>query len=232
MNGTFCPHCGFQRQGDAGACPSCGYGQGDRRESPEAGHPPPLAVRVFTSEPSPDQTPTIAYAPVGGRPGPQHPDYLQVARRQRYTLFLILAWILTYVAMFISVSMSTKPVVGIPIVFVFMSILQMLMLFAALVFAIFLMVSLRIHWAGIVVASILLLLPFLNLLTVLLINGYATRKLKKAGVRVGLLGGNLDDARRVVSSDLCRVCGYSKIGNVSGICPECGTPLYVAQPVT
>jgi uncharacterized RDD family membrane protein YckC len=29
----------------------------------------------------------------------------------------------------------------------------------------------------------------------------------------------------------CLACGYNLIGNVSGVCPECGTPLPVAQPV-
>jgi hypothetical protein len=44
----------------------------------------------------------------------------------------------------------------------------------------------------------------------------------RAGLRPGLLG--VSD-RRVLARfgpHVCRVCGYSLIGNVSGVCPECG----------
>jgi hypothetical protein len=30
--------------------------------------------------------------------------------------------------------------------------------------------------------------------------------------------------RLVLSRTLCATCGYNLMGNVSGICPECGTP--------
>ncbi len=38
----------------------------------------------------------------------------------------------------------------------------------------------------------------------------------------------LDRVRRFVNPQECRACGYDLTGNISGICPECGTsvPLY------
>jgi hypothetical protein len=32
-------------------------------------------------------------------------------------------------------------------------------------------------------------------------------------------------ARRRMSRGLCAACGYPLTGNVSGVCPECGTPV-------
>jgi hypothetical protein len=37
--------------------------------------------------------------------------------------------------------------------------------------------------------------------------------------------------RRSFSRECCRNCGYCLIGNVSGVCPECGGPIRVTQAV-
>jgi len=41
-----------------------------------------------------------------------------------------------------------------------------------------------------------------------------------------LIGWAIDGIRRRrAPPDACRKCGYNLTGNVSGICPECGTPI-------
>jgi hypothetical protein len=48
---------------------------------------------------------------------------------------------------------------------------------------------------------------------------------------VGVLSGmiahaKLRAARRRRRLNLCPSCGYCLIGNISGVCPECGTPAW------
>jgi rubrerythrin len=43
-------------------------------------------------------------------------------------------------------------------------------------------------------------------------------------VATGCTAGRLFRAR-AIPDGLCRQCGYSLAGNVSGVCPECGTPI-------
>ena len=48
------------------------------------------------------------------------------------------------------------------------------------------------------------------------------------GSSMMLLAGWVNPPRRKIVAGFCRRCGYNLTGNVSGICPECGTP--IAKP--
>ncbi len=72
---------------------------------------------------------------------------------------------------------------------------------------------------------LLLFLPYFGLLMLLAANQQATRALSRAGLRVGLLGVPDEQVVRLLGLYRCRACGYSLIGNTSGRCPECGTPV-------
>ncbi len=75
---------------------------------------------------------------------------------------------------------------------------------------------------------LLLFTPCMGVVGLVGVSMYATRVLRRAGIPVGLHGARDADVQRHVSYLHCHVCGYLLIGNVSGICPECGTP--VAEP--
>ena len=81
------------------------------------------------------------------------------------------------------------------------------------------------HILMIILCGILTLAPCANLLLLVLVNMSVTRTLRRAGIRVGFLGANLDEVERVLNPMLCKSCGYDLTGNVSGICPECGRPI-------
>jgi hypothetical protein len=67
-----------------------------------------------------------------------------------------------------------------------------------------------------------MLAPSVDLILLVLINESATITLREAGLRVGLTGVKQDDLERVLNPALCTGCGYELMGNVSGICHECG----------
>ncbi|HPM25002.1 MAG TPA: hypothetical protein PLP66_13930, partial [Phycisphaerae bacterium] len=76
-----------------------------------------------------------------------------------------------------------------------------------------------------VLYTILMFAPCVNLIILLVINQQATAVLRKAGLRVGLMGVKDEQVVRLLGLYCCRKCSYSLIGNVSGVCPECGTPV-------
>lgn len=52
-------------------------------------------------------------------------------------------------------------------------------------------------------------------------SGRVSRLLKKAGVRVGLMGASNEELRRLRTGD-CFHCGYDMAGLPTPVCPECG----------
>lgn len=79
-----------------------------------------------------------------------------------------------------------------------------------------------------------LLMPMAGVFILLGVNRFATTALREAGLRVSLMGVKDEEVVRILCSYLCRKCGYNLTGNVSGRCPECGTPVPqppLAQPV-
>ena len=85
--------------------------------------------------------------------------------------------------------------------------------------------AMRRHIVVICLYGLLMFAPCVNLVILLLVNSLATRVLRKAGLSVGLMGVKDEDVVRLLSPNLCRKCAYNLTGNVSGRCPECGTPI-------
>ncbi len=81
------------------------------------------------------------------------------------------------------------------------------------------------HILLIILCGLLMLAPCANMLILVIVNMSATRALRRAGVRVALMGVKDEDVERIINPDLCTGCGYNLTGNVSGYCPECGRAL-------
>lgn len=88
-----------------------------------------------------------------------------------------------------------------------------------------LLTALRRHILMRMLYILLLFLPYVGVLMLLAANQQATWALSRAGLRVGLLGVPDEQVIRLLGLYRCRACGYSLIGNTSGRCPECGTPV-------
>ncbi|MCH8253158.1 MAG: hypothetical protein IID36_11960 [Planctomycetes bacterium] len=81
------------------------------------------------------------------------------------------------------------------------------------------------HILMVIACGILMVAPCGNLLVLLLVNMSVTRTLRRAGLRVGLLGVDPKEVERIINPGLCSSCGYDLTGNTSGVCPECGKEL-------
>lgn len=84
------------------------------------------------------------------------------------------------------------------------------------------MASLGRHIVLRIFVCFLMFLPLISLLVLLRYNRKATRLLRDAGLKVGLMGASDEQILRVLSVNRCHTCGYDLTGNVSGRCPECG----------
>jgi hypothetical protein len=80
-----------------------------------------------------------------------------------------------------------------------------------------------------VVGCLVMLFPIAGLLLMVAVNARATKVLRLAGVRVGLLGVSKDDIGKLVLG-ACRGCGYDIRGLPSPVCPECGRPIETPIP--
>jgi hypothetical protein len=190
-------------------CPYCG------ESLPPA---PVLDVPIAAAAP-PSPAPPTATAPP---PHNAKTDLRALAQRQRWVLWVFLAGIvvnlLTLPGPITPVQSSFGPVGVILIGVVGLGIVMALVVLVVLL----LVAQGTTHWILIVLCGILMLCPCVNLLVLLFINSSVTRTLKKAGIRVGLLGARAADVERAVNPAICKRCGYDLTGNVSGVCPECG----------
>jgi hypothetical protein len=154
-------------------------------------------------------------------------DLLVVASRQRFLIRLILVYIFTYLGLMFCF------IARLPALFLILFPLILLVLNVVVLVAIInLLAALQYN----VIVRILwifgLFIPLVNLVLLLSANRQATKILKRTGIKVGFMGAPHEDVLRMVSSDLCKHCFYDMTGNVSGICPECGTPwIRPARPV-
>jgi len=82
--------------------------------------------------------------------------------------------------------------------------------------------ALNAHIVTKLLCGLVAIAPCANLIMLLVVNGWATRILMRAGVRVGFMGASDQEVLRHISPYICRGCGYNLFGNVSGRCPECG----------
>ena len=140
-------------------------------------------------------------------------DLPTVAVIQRQLLWLILFMILMW---FAAIALVQYPV----------AVLIVLLLRLAIHFGALIQVT-RLCYAtgtGIVVTilvAFLMLLPLLNLIIMLVVNVQATGQLKRAGLRVGLMGASPDQLVKL-REGACNGCGYDLAGLDASICPECG----------
>ena len=157
-------------------------------------------------------------------------DLRKLAYRQRWLLWLML---LTIAAQFLpTLFMSFR---GPGLINPMVSVLLVLIQIAAAIFmavgVIRVLTAKGTHVAVVIICAILMLAPCANLLLLLLINMSTTRTLRRAGLHVGLMGVKPDEIERVLDPNLCKKCGYNLTGNVSGICPECGSELSLTPPM-
>ena len=151
-------------------------------------------------------------------------DIRLVARRQRQMLGLVGCCFITMCWPCLPFPFSNV-VASQPIVAVLFFALMVLMRFAVIVATLMVMRALRTNVIVICVMAIVMLVPLVNLAVLFMENSHATKLLKKHGLRVRLFGVKDEDVVRNLARDLCHTCGYNLTGNVSGICPECGTPI-------
>lgn len=146
-------------------------------------------------------------------------DMRRIAQRQRWLLWITLSCVASYILMIAALSQS-----GANMVFVMVAGAVWLGSLLAVVLATIWMSAALPYRAGLIVLFILTCwMPLINLLVLLYINNRASHALRRAGLRVGFMGVKDDDVVRRLSPYLCLTCGYDLTGNVSGICPECGS---------
>jgi hypothetical protein len=146
-------------------------------------------------------------------------DLRQVAKRQRALLWYILAS-LTIQLWFIIPIVSLPPIADVAIAIIFW-VVQIFIIIGV----VRLLAAMSVHIIWRILYIVLLFAPCINLLVLLVINRRATRALRNAGLRVGLMGVPDEQVVRRLSVHLCKVCSYDLTGNISGRCPECGTPI-------
>jgi len=147
----------------------------------------------------------------------QSVDLRAVARWQRTLLWFVLGLLLLN-------GLSVAPIAAPAWVAGAWLIASIVVQVSAIVCVLQLQVGLRIGVGARILTGVLMFAPCINLLVLLSVNARATHALKKAGLKVGLLGVNPAEAERVLSPELCSACGYQLAGNVTGACPECGEP--------
>jgi hypothetical protein len=159
-------------------------------------------------------------------------DLRLLAKRQRRLLWMVLA---LFVGQFAPVFLV--PILQMQSALVIFGAIQIVYLLALVLILVGTLQMLHATGAGvlsIIICAVTMLIPFVNLFVLLIVNGIAVGKLRRAGLHVGLIGVKDEEVVRVLCSYLCRKCGYNLTGNVSGRCPECGTPVPqppLAQPV-
>ncbi len=141
----------------------------------------------------------------------------KLARRQRWLQWIILVWLGAYAYLLFALVSRDIVLIALAVVTWIGS------LIACLAGMLRMAITLRYGVALCILLIATCWIPFINLLMLLFVNSLATKVLRRAGVRVGFLGAKDSDVVRRLSPFLCLTCGYNLTGNVSGICPECGS---------
>ena len=152
------------------------------------------------------------------------PDIRKLARRQRGVLWLILAGLTIYGLQFL----LAPYIVGTDldmVVFGILTVAHLALSIGVSVFVALVLHAMGVHLVWIVLLTLLSFAPCANLLILVFMNAAATRRLRSAGLRVRFMGVDPEELERVLNPNLCKTCGYDLTGNISGVCPECGTPL-------
>lgn len=173
-----CPECRREISDQAIACPQCGF--------PRQAAPPPVSLRPAT--PAAIATPPEADLPFT--------PLQEIAYRQKLVLYSVLINLLCLLPMFhlehIGASLSLPPSHPVS---VFFGMLSVAIILATAAFSIWcywkLGRALRWPWPLLVVLCVGLITPGLALFFLISIVGWATNRLRKEGVRVGLMGADL-----------------------------------------
>ena len=156
-------------------------------------------------------------------------DIRLLARRQRLMLWLVLGSLASLALP--SVADSVNRARGSPGIVVIATTLVLVGIRVAVVVgAVLVMRALRTNFGVLICCAILMILPVVNVLILLLEGHRAKRVLRRVGLRVGLMGVRDEDVVIRLGKNRCRQCGYNLTGNVSGICPECGTVIRARLP--
>jgi len=158
-------------------------------------------------------------------------DLRQLARRQRGVVWLVLASIIVSVltAFGLGFGGAAPGRTGLlaMVSIVFTVVLQLAVIFGTLQ----LMMALRSHVIVLVLMGLLMIQPMICLIVLVIENTRASRRLRRAGIRVGLMGARDEDVVRMLAPHVCRQCGYDLTGNVSGQCSECGLAIPVGRAI-
>lgn len=177
-------------------------------------------VEPTVSRPA-SQIPIGQTAPRLLRQGSKLLNLVAIAKAQKGLLWLVLGLIMMYVVQFTVISAGSP---------------ALTLAFAALYFVVMLVSMFMVgrlaraigyNWFVVVVACLLLVVPLINLLIILSVNGRASMLLKLTGVKVGLMGVSERDMPRLYAG-ACSDCGYSLRDLVGDKCPECGAPVRAA----
>jgi uncharacterized membrane protein len=114
------------------------------------------------------------------QPQPHRKDLREIATRQRAIMYCILGYIVFAILQF---------AVPAPFGLIF----TLLAVGSSITGAVFVfMLAIAIYNTGVgVVLGILTLIPLIGLITLLIVNGKATKLLREHGIKVGLMGANL-----------------------------------------
>jgi len=147
------------------------------------------------------------------------PDIRKLAKRLTLLQWLILAILVLQLASLLPWLRAT------PYAMEIRAVLTVLCSIAALVAVILVMSAGGDNIVMIVLCAILALAPCVNIFLLLAVSSSAQTTLKRAGLRVRLMGVRADEVERLLNPNLCGSCGYNLTGNTTGICPECGQPV-------
>lgn len=145
------------------------------------------------------------------------PDIRKLARRQRWMPWLIVLTILVQIlpyGLWDRLGPGAYAAVG-----ALAAVIHILLL----VTVVLVLVAEGVSTVETVLCGIVMLAPCANILMAMLVSESARRCLRQAGLPVGPIGIGREHVERIFDRDLCSRCGYDLTGNVSGICPECGS---------
>ena len=150
------------------------------------------------------------------------PDLRKLAKRQRWVIWLFALGMTTNVLSGILVNLPSPGLAWL-ISYIVTPVLAVVIHILMIIGVVLLLTARGSHVLIVILGGILMVIPWnMNLLVLLHANIRATRTLRQAGFRVGLLGADPEQVERTVDPMLCNGCGYNLTGNFSGYCPECG----------
>lgn len=150
--------------------------------------------------------------------GKKRVDLVQVAKAQKFLLFGLLTMVVCY-ALVVGGAAGLggdAALVILPLMLVYLAAIV-----CVIIGVIRLSKAVGTHIVLAIIAGILLIIPLFGLLIMLRENARATKALKDAGVKVGLLGVSKEEMKKLLLG-VCPKCGYDLRSLPGQRCPECG----------